>query len=74
MPDEQFTLRQADQARTDFAVIEDDLECLTQRVNQLPTASDLWRLAVLVALFGAAFGAVSIEIFWRYVSLCGISI
>jgi hypothetical protein len=30
MPDESpLTLRQADQARTDFAIIEDDLEFLT---------------------------------------------
>jgi hypothetical protein len=36
MPDP-FTLRQADQARTDFAVIEDELEAIHRRLSQLPT-------------------------------------
>jgi hypothetical protein len=36
MPDP-FTLRQADQARTDFAVIEDELETIHRRLRLLPT-------------------------------------
>jgi hypothetical protein len=44
MPDENpLTLRQANQARTDFAIIESDLEFLMQRIARLPTAADLWR-------------------------------
>jgi hypothetical protein len=44
MPDDlehRLTLRQADQARTDFAAIDSDLEFLMQRISQLPTAADL---------------------------------
>jgi hypothetical protein len=37
MPAEPFTLRQADQARTDFAIIEDELEAIHKRLSQLPT-------------------------------------
>jgi hypothetical protein len=35
--DTRLALREADQARTDFAAIESDLEFLMQRVNRLPT-------------------------------------
>lgn len=41
--DTRLALRQTDQARTDFAAIESDLEFLMQRISQLPTAADLWR-------------------------------
>jgi hypothetical protein len=47
-------LREAGQARTDLASIESDLEFLMRRVNHLPTASDLWRTALLIALIGGA--------------------
>jgi hypothetical protein len=67
MPDEhQLTLRHADQLRTDFAAIESDLEFLIQRINHMPTASDLCRAAVLIALVAAVLGIVGIEAFWRY--------
>ncbi len=39
----------AEQARSDFAPIESDLEFLLQRISRLPTASDLWRVAMLAA-------------------------
>jgi hypothetical protein len=51
-----FALRQVDQARTDFAVIEDELEALHARLSKIPTRSETLRLAlgclaaVLVAL------------------------
>ena len=38
-----LALRTADQLRTDIAIIESDLEFLMQRVNSLPTVSDLRR-------------------------------
>jgi hypothetical protein len=63
---ERLTLRQADQARTDFAMIESDLEFLMQRISQLPTASDLWRIAMLIAFAATMLGGVGIEAFWRY--------
>jgi len=48
----QLALRAAGQVRTNFAVIKDDLELVLQQINRLPTASDLWRIAMLIALIG----------------------
>src|SRR5258708_26912846 len=47
MPADPFTLRQADQARTDFAIIEDELEAIHKRLSQLPTRNEVWRAAML---------------------------
>ena len=41
MPAEPFTLRQADQARTDFAIIEDEQEAIHKRLSQLPTRNEV---------------------------------
>ena len=57
-----LALRQADQARTDFANIEITLEFLIQRINALPSARDLWRAATLIGLIGAVLGIVGIEL------------
>ena len=62
----QLALREAVQARTDFASILINLEILMRRVNQLPTASDLWCMAMLFALIGGLLGIVGVEAFWRY--------
>jgi hypothetical protein len=43
---ERFTLRQADQARTDFAIIEDDLEAIYARLAKIPTRSETLKLAL----------------------------
>ena len=43
MPADPFTLRQADQVRTDFAIIEDELEAINKRLTQLPTRNEVWR-------------------------------
>jgi hypothetical protein len=48
----------AGQARTDFASIESDLDFLMRRVNHLPTASDLWRTALLIAFIGGVWGSL----------------
>ena len=61
-----LALRQADQARTDFANLEITLELLLQRINALPTARDLWRAATLIGLIGAVLSIVGIEAFWHY--------
>ena len=37
----QFTLRQVDQARTDFALIESNLEFITSQLAKQPTRGDL---------------------------------
>jgi hypothetical protein len=55
-PERRLTLRQADQARADFGIIEDDLEAIYARLAQIPTRSEALKLAlgclaaVLVAL------------------------
>ena len=53
MPDEDtacLALRTADQLRTDIANLECGQEFLVQRVNSLPTASDLWRERLAVSV------------------------
>jgi len=43
---ERLTLRQADQTRTDFAIIENDLEAIYARLAKMPTRSETLRLAL----------------------------
>jgi hypothetical protein len=53
MPDEdQLSLRQADQARTDFAIIETELEAIHKRLSQLPSVLRQQRMidAILAAI------------------------
>ena len=48
MPDENIlALRQADQARTDFALIEDHLEFIAGQLARVPTRSYLCRVLLL---------------------------
>jgi hypothetical protein len=60
MPDERsLTLRQADQARTDFALIEDHLEFIPGQLARVPTRAYLCRMLLLAtasiwALLGIA--------------------
>jgi hypothetical protein len=53
-PERYLTLRQADQARTDFAIIEDELEAIYARVARLPSRREVWR----VCLIGMVGGTV----------------
>jgi hypothetical protein len=46
MPDDPLTLRQIGQTRTDFAIIEDELEALHARLARMPTQGDLARVAL----------------------------
>jgi hypothetical protein len=72
MPDDHpLTLRQADQARTDFAAIESDLNFMMDRIAALPTRRELARLALVIMFAAAVLGIVGIEAFWRYVLACG---
>jgi hypothetical protein len=64
--DIRLALRTADQTRTDFANLEAGQEFLMQRINALPTARDLWRVAMLIGFIGAVLGIVGIETLWRY--------
>jgi hypothetical protein len=53
-----FILRQVDQTRADFAIIEDELEAIHRRLSQLPTRQEVWRAAML-GMLGGAVAAVS---------------
>jgi hypothetical protein len=68
MPNEDIrvALQTADQARTDFAIIEDDLEAIYARLARQPSRGDLWRVcligmlggSVLTTALGLAFATV----------------
>ena len=73
MPDDPFTLRQADQARTDFAIIEGELEAVHKRLAELPTRRELARLGFIILFVGAVIGIVGTEAFWRYIPKCGLN-
>jgi len=64
MPADPFTLRQVDQARTDFAIIEAELEAIHARLARLPTREDLWR-AVLIGMLGGACFAQLLALAFR---------
>ena len=53
MPADPFTLRQADQARTDFAIIEDELEAIHARLARMPTKAQVWQVGLIGMLGGA---------------------
>ena len=52
-PERYLTLRQADQARTDFPIIEDQLEAIFARVARLPSRGELWG-ACLIGMLGGS--------------------
>jgi hypothetical protein len=54
MPDERtLMLRHADQARTDFAIIDDELEAIRAGLPRIPTKGDLARTALSVIFCSA---------------------
>ena len=53
-PVHRLTLRQADQARSDFAIIESDLEAIYARLARVPTRGDLARTALGIIFCSAA--------------------
>lgn len=63
-----LALRQADQARTDFAIIEDDLEAIYARLVNLPSRGELWR-AVLTGMLGGS--ALITAAFFFCTDICG---
>jgi len=58
-----FTLRQVDQARDDFAALQDDLDFIKVQLAQLPTRNEVWRAAMLGMLGGAVAAVTLIEAF-----------
>jgi len=66
MSDERIlTLRQADQARTDFAAIETDLQFVMGQLARLPTRRDLAKAALGIIISTAALVILWAEAFWR---------
>jgi hypothetical protein len=70
MPDEHaLTLRQANQARTDFAAIESDLQFLMGQLARVPTRKELARTALGIIFSTVMLTTVSVLWFtgyWRY--------
>jgi hypothetical protein len=64
-PDTRLALRRADQARTDFALIEDELEALHPRRARMPTRADLARTALMGMLGGSALTILLAFAFWH---------
>ena len=65
MPDEHIlTLRDAGQARTDFALIESNLEFIAGQLARVPTRRDLAKAALGIIISTAALVILWAEVFW----------
>jgi hypothetical protein len=69
-PERQLTLRQAAQARDDFAMIMDELDFVKSQLARLPTRRDRaftpLLIVVATAFATAALVIIWFELFWRY--------
>ena len=66
MPDDNIlALRQADQARTNFAAIESDLQFVMGQLARLPTRRDLAKAPLGIMISTAALVILWAEAFWR---------
>jgi hypothetical protein len=64
-PDYPLALRQADQARSDFAAIESDLQFVMSQLAGLPTRAYLCRMLLLTtASLWALLGAATLMLAW----------
>jgi outer membrane protein TolC len=61
-----LTLRQADQARIDFAIIETELEAIHAQLARLPTRQEIARNTLIAMLGTAVLTLVGIEAFYRW--------
>jgi hypothetical protein len=69
MPDDleyPLTLRQADQARTDFAAIADDLDFIKSQLARLPTRKEQALKPLYIMVGSAGLVIAWIELFRRY--------
>jgi hypothetical protein len=60
-----LTLQQADQARTDFALIEQDLKFVMGQLAELPTRAYIAKAALGIMIGSAAIVILWAEAFWR---------
>ena len=66
MPDNNILqLRATDQARTDFALIESNLEFMMGQLARVPTRGDLAKAALGIIFCSAALVILWAEAFWR---------
>jgi hypothetical protein len=63
--DYHLALRQADQAREDFATIESDLQFVMSQLAKLPTRRDMARAALGIIISTTALVILWAEAFWR---------
>jgi hypothetical protein len=66
MDEQRFTLHQVDQARTDFAIIEDNLEAIYARLVRIPTRMELARAALGIIFCTTMIVIAWLELFWRH--------
>jgi hypothetical protein len=60
-----LTLRQADEARTDFALLESDLELVMGQLARVPTRGDLAQAALGIIFCSAVFTTLFVWIVWH---------
>ena len=60
-----LTLRDADQARTDFALIESNLEFLAGQLARVPTRGDLAKTALGIIFCSAILTTLFVWIAWH---------
>jgi hypothetical protein len=61
-PERGLTLRQADQARADFAAILDELECLKGQIARVPNRA--WLARMLLLGFGSMWALFGVFALW----------
>jgi hypothetical protein len=60
-----LTLRQTDQARTDFALIESNLEFIASQLAQRPTRRDLAKAALGIIFCSAILTTLFVWVAWH---------
>jgi hypothetical protein len=65
MPDQNILTRRADQTRTDFALIESNLEFIAGQLAKQPTRGDLAKAALGIIFCTAVFTTLFVWIVWH---------
>jgi hypothetical protein len=60
-----LTLRQADQARTDFALLESNLETIAGQLARLPTRRELAQAALGIIFCSAVLTTLFVWVVWH---------